>query len=118
MSAVVVALGQLVQVATTIPISTTSTPELTTEGLSLVGIQLPATFTGTAVSFTVATALAANGGTYQELDNASGKVSYTVSGGKYIAINPQDFYGVLFFKIVSNATELAARALTLSLKGI
>ena len=118
MSAQVVSLGQLVQVATSIASGQTTGPEISNEGMPLVGIQLPASFTGTSISFLVSTALTANGGTYQELDNASGKVSYTVSGGKYIAINPVDFYGVLFFKIVSNATELGLRALTLSLKGI
>lgn len=115
MGAQVVSLGQLVQVPTTIASGGTTSPAISSEGIPLAGIQLPASFTGTSISFTVATTAS---GTYQELDNASGKVSYTVSGGKYIAINPVDFYGVLFFKVVSNGTEAADRALTLSLKGI
>lgn len=112
---VVVSLGQLVQSAQSIASSTTTSPAFATSGLSLVGIQLPAAFTGTAVSFLVATSLA---GTYQPLYNSAGQVSYTVAGGRFIAINPQDFYGVQFLKIVSNGTEVATRALTCLLKGL
>lgn len=115
MAVAVVSLGQLVSVATSIPISTTTTPVISSEGMPLVGIQLPASFTGTALTFTVATAV---DGTYQPLYNSSGLVSYTVAPARFIAIEPKDFYGVFFFKIVSNGTEAAARALTLSLKGI
>lgn len=113
--AVVISLGQLVNVTAVIAPSTTSSGVISSAGMSLVGCQLPTTFTGTGLSFVVATGSTA---TYQELDNSSGKVSYTVTQGKYIAINPVDFYGVKFFKIVSNATEGSARSLVCSLKGI
>ena len=79
------------------------------------GFQLPATFTGTALTFEAATVV---GGPYQPMSNASGVISYTVAGGEYIAINPVDFYGVVFLKIVSNATEAGARSLICSMKGI
>ena len=107
--------GQVQYPTAVIAISTTTSAALATGGASLVGCQLPAAFTGTSISFTVATSL---GGTYQELDNSSGKVSYTVAAGKYIVINPVDFYGVQYFKIVSNSSEAAARSLVCSLKGI
>jgi hypothetical protein len=111
----VVPVGQVVFPTATIPISTTTSNAISTNGMSLVGCQLPATMTGTSISFTVATTLA---GTYQELDNASGKVTYTIAGGKFIAINPVDFYGVQFFKIVSGSSEAAARSLACTMKGI
>ena len=111
----VVSLGQVVYPSVSIASSGTTSAAISTNGLSLVGCQLPATFTGTAITFTVATTV---GGTYQALTNASGTLSYTVAQGKYIAINPADFYGVQFFKIVSNATEGATRTLVCSLKGI
>lgn len=110
-----IAVGQIVYPAVVIPTSTATSGVVSTSGLQLVGCQLPATFTGTAISFTVATTFA---GTYQELDNSSGKLTYTVAQAKYISINPADFAGVQFFKIVSNATEGAARTLTCSMKGI
>jgi hypothetical protein len=113
--AVTVPLGQVQYPVGVIAASGTTTGAISTSGASLVGCQMPATFTGATISFTVATTLA---GTYQELDNSSGKVSYTVTQGKYIAINPVDFYGVQFFKIVSASTEGSSRSLACSLKGI
>jgi hypothetical protein len=111
----VVPLGQVVFPTATIPISTTTSNIISTNGMSLVGCQLPATMTGTSISFTVATSAT---GTFQELDNASGKVTYTIAGGKFIAINPVDFYGVQYFKIVSGSSEAAARSLVCTMKGI
>lgn len=111
----VVSLGQVVYPTVTIPISTTTSGVVSSAGMSLVGCQMPATFTGATISFTVATTLT---GTYQELDNSSGKVMYTVTQGKFIVINPTDFYGVQFFKIISASTEGAARNLICSMKGI
>lgn len=111
----VVSLGQLVQTAVSIPNAAALSAAIPTSGLSLCGIQLPAALTGTALTFQVATTL---GGTYQDLYNSAGLVSYTVAASRYIAINPADFQGALFIKVKSNATEGAARALTLSLKGI
>lgn len=113
--AVVIPIGQLLSATAVIASSGTTSGAISSKGVSLVGCQMPAAFTGTAISFTVATTV---GGTYQELDNSSGKISYTVAASKFIAINPVDFYGVQFFKIVSNATESGARSLVCSLKGI
>lgn len=102
-------------VPASIAISTTTSAEIATGGMSLVGIEFPAAFTGTAISFLVATS---SGGTFQPMYNSSGLVTYTVAAARYLSITASDFYGAAFFKIVSNATELAARSLTLSMKGI
>lgn len=110
---VAVSLGTLAQSQQTIA-SGTTTPGFNTNGLPLVGIQMPAVFAGTVLTFLVASTL---GGAYQQLYNSSGPVSYTVAQGRFQAINPVDFYGVQFLKIVSNASETAA-TLNLSLKGI
>lgn len=85
-------------------------------GMSLVGIILPAAFTGTALTFLVSDAVA---GTYVPLHSTvSGTLlSYTVAQGKYCAIDPKDFYGVQFLKIKSGSAEGAARTLICSLKG-
>lgn len=111
----VIALGQLILSPVTIPISTTTSGVITTNGMSLVGIYMPATFTGTSITFTACATL---GGTYSPMNNKSGPVSYTVAANEYIAIDPTDFYGVEFFKIVSGSTEGAARVLNCSMKGI
>jgi len=113
-NAAVVPLGQVQYATATISPGFTSAA-LTTSGTSLVGCMMPATFTGSSISFLAATTLS---GSYGELDNSSGKISYNVTQGKFIAINPVDFYGVQFFKIVSSSSEGTTRNLVCSLKGI
>lgn len=87
-----------------------------TGGMTLVGIILPAAFTGTALTFEVSSSLA---GTYVPLCNTlSGTpLSYTVAQGTYCAIDPKDFQGIQFLKIKSGSNEGAARTLLCSLKG-
>ena len=110
-----VSLGQIVTNTAVIPISTTTSDAITTNGLSLVGIYIPAAFTGTSLNFLVSETL---GGTYVPLYNKSGEVTYTVAPAQFLAIAPIDFYGVPFLKIVSNSSEAAARSLACALKGI
>lgn len=99
-----------------IPISGTTTPAIPLNGFSLVGITTPATFTGTALTFLVSNALA---GTYVPLKTTTSgtALSYTVTTSSYYAIDPKDFAGVAFLKIVSGSTEGAARTLICSIKG-
>lgn len=87
------------------------------KGSSLVGILLPASFTGTAITFEVASAI---DGTYVALKTAVGgtALSYTVAQNTYAAIDPKDFSGVRFLKLKSGSAEGGARTLLLSLKGI
>lgn len=111
----IIPLGQLIPAAATIANGQTTTGEVKTNGCPLAGIQLPAALTGVTITFLVSTQ---SGGTYQPLYNSSGQVSYTVAPGRYLAINPQDFHGVGFLKVVSGSAEGAQRALTLMLKGM
>ena len=104
----------LIQGQTTIAASGTTSAAINMNGLSLVGIFIPAAFTGTTLTFTGSPDAA----TYYPVKNSSGAVSYTVTTSEYIAINPQDFYGLQYIKIVSGSTEGSARTLTYSLKGI
>jgi len=100
-------------VTTSIANSATTSAAVTTGGFSLVGILTPSALTGTTFTFTVSV----DGTNFFPLYNSSGQVSYTVAASRYIAINPVDFYGVQYFKIVSGSTEAAARTLTLAMKG-
>jgi hypothetical protein len=119
----VVPSGTLVLATATIPDGETTTDTIgsmnQTPGqeiqMSLCGIQIPASFTGTSLSFLAATSLS---GPFQPVYNKSGQVTYTVAAGRYVAIDPSDFYGVVFLQIVSNASEGASRALICSMKGI
>lgn len=109
--------GQMIPaVTTTIPISTTTSAVIPLNGFSLVGILLPAAFTGTALTFTVSV----DGTNFFPLKSTTSgsTLTYTVGQGNYYAIDPVAFYGVEFLKIVSGSSEAAARILTLALKGI
>lgn len=83
-------------------------------GFTLCGILMPAAFTGTALTFEASNAA---DGTFAPVYNAAGQVSYTVAASRFIAIDPKDFQGVAFLKIVSGSSEGASRALVCSLKG-
>lgn len=110
-----VAVGTLVQATTTIANAGTTSAAISTKGLSLVGIQFPTTFTGTTVTFTMSDTV---DGTYVPVYNASGAVSVTIAQARYYALDPKDFQGILFLKIVSGSSEGGARTLKLSLKGM
>lgn len=86
------------------------------KGFTLVGIQTPSAFTGTALTFE---ACASDGtGCVQVKTSTSGTaLSYTVTTSSYYAINPADFQGIQFLKIKSGSSEGGARVLTCTLKG-
>ena len=106
----------LVVAATSIASSGTTTPAIPTSGLSLVGIQLPATFTGTAITFLGSV----DGTTYQVLKSTTSgtSLSYTVAQATYVAIDPTPFYGLAYIKLVSGSSEGGARAFSVALKGL
>lgn len=101
--------------AATIAASATVSSAIDLGGFVLCGIQVPAAFTGVALTFQASM----DGVTYQPMRNTySGTaLSYTVAQGEYIAVNPVDFYGVNFLKIVSGSTESALRNLVLAVRG-
>ena len=103
-------------VAVTIAASSTTSTLVYLKGFELTGILLPTAFTGTAVSF-----LASVDGTnfYPLKTTTSGtSLSYTVAPSTFQAINPSDFAGVNYLKIVSNSSEAALRTLQLAIRGI
>jgi hypothetical protein len=106
----------LVVSVATIASGQTSSAAIPTSGLSLVGIQMPAAFTGTTVTFLGSL----DGTTYQTLKSTTSgtSLSYTVAQGTYVAIDPVPFYGLPYIKIVSGSAEGAARTLAIALKGI
>lgn len=105
----------LVVAAASIANAGTASAAIPTQGLSLVGIQLPAAFTGTAITFQGSV----DGTTYQPVySTISGTaLSYTVAQGRYIAIDPAPFYGLAYIKLVSGSSEGGARAFFVTLKG-
>lgn len=102
-------------VTVTIANTATSSSPISCNGFVLCGIKLPATFTGTALTFEVCDTL---GGTYVALKKSDGSsLSYTVAQGTYVAIDPKDFQGVQFLKIKSGSAEGGLRTLLVALKG-
>lgn len=85
-----------------------------TGGFALCGIAFPAAFTGTTVTFQACDTAS---GTFLPVYNSAGAVSYTVAQGRFVAIDPKDFQGVAFLKIVSGSSEGAARTFVCSMKG-
>lgn len=106
----------LVFAAATIASGQTVSAAIPTAGLSLCGVQLPAAFTGTTLTFQGSV----DGTTYQVIKSTTSgtSLSYTVAQGTFAAIDPTPFYGLSYIKLVSGSSEGAARAFTVALKGI
>ena len=99
----------------TIAISTTTSDAVDLDGLALVGLHMPAAFTGTALTFSVND----GEGTYNVLaDGAGADVSKTVAASKFINLAPSDFAGVNKIKLISGSSEAAAREIRLVLRDI
>lgn len=106
----------LVIAAATIANGVTTSAAIPTTGLSLVGVQLPAAFTGTTLTFQGSV----DGTTYQPVySTTSGTaLSYTVAQGHYVAVDPIPFYGLAYIKLVSGSSEGGARSFSVALKGL
>lgn len=106
--------GYTISKTVTLPAGT-KTAALDLGGFTLVGIQLGA-FTGTALTFEVSSAI---DGTFVPVKSTTSgtALSYTVAQNTYAALDPKDFYGLNFIKIVSGSTEGSDRTLILTLKG-
>lgn len=92
----------------------TKSAAFATNGMALVGIAIPSSFEGTTLTFESGDALA---GTFSPIYNSAGQVSYTVAASRYIAIDPKDFHGVLFLKLVVSS-QTGDSTLEVTLKGL
>jgi len=75
------------------------------------GFILPATFTGTAMTFQVSR----DGTNFVALNNDSGAISKTVAQGKAYAL-PAEIFAFGWFKFVSGSSEGADRTIGVSLR--
>lgn len=93
----------------TIAINTTTSTALDLSTNGFVGLIIPSAFTGTAITFTGSI----DNSTFTALYNSDNSAfSITVSASRYYCLNPADFLGMRYVKIVSNASEAAARTIT------
>jgi len=93
----------------TIAINTTTSDVIDLGSNGFVGIILPSAFTGTAITFTGSI----DNSTFTALYNSSNSAfSIAVAASRYYILNPADFLGTRYVKLVSNASEAAARTIT------
>jgi hypothetical protein len=98
-------------VSVTIASGQTESGAVDLHGMNLVGIMMPAAFTGTSVTFKGSL----DGVTYNDLYNTDGTaLSVTVAADRFILIVPSDFAAVRYLKLVSGSSEGAERTITLA----
>jgi hypothetical protein len=109
--------NMLPAISATIANGQTVSSVIALKGFSLVGIKVPAAFTGTALTISMCDT---EGGTYVPVKStASGTAfSQTVTTSSYYAIDPALTQGAAFIKLTSGSAEGGARTLVCSLKGI
>lgn len=115
MSTISIPVGSLTESAVTILSGATVSSILSTSGMTLVGIQVPAAFTGTVITVQASDSAT---GSFFPVYNSAGALSYTVAPSRWLVIDPKDFIGLQFIKLVSGTAEAADRAVNLMLKGI
>jgi hypothetical protein len=84
-------------------------------GSVLVGLFLPAAFTGTSVTFQAATTL---NGTYGTVQSGGADYTVNVTQGKYAAVDPTVFSGLRYIKVVSGSAEGGNRTITLATRAM
>lgn len=114
----------VMQASVTIANGATVSAAVDLGGHMLCGIQMPAAFTGTTISFQASTTppdysrdASGPAPTFVPVHDAAGAaVTYTVGASRYVAFDPAIFSGIRQLKIVSSLTELAARTLIVALR--
>lgn len=95
----------------------TTSGEIDLGGCALVGVFMPAAFTGTTLKIQTAPA---SGGTFVTLqDGAGSDYSLTVAASKYVPVsNLAIVAGMRFIKFVSGSSEAADRTITLATRPV
>lgn len=110
--------NRIIPVDCTIDVSDSATVSqaVNLEGATLCGFILPATFTGTTITFQIADE---EGGTYVNLyDKTNTQVSFSVTQGRGYSVDPALFACAQFIKLVSGSTEGADRVIKLLVRKI
>lgn len=107
-------IGSLTMTTVVIPSGGTTSSPADLAGYTLVGMKY-GTMTGTAITYTMSETKT---GTYVAVKNSSGAVSTTVADDEYLALDPANFRGIQYIKLVSGSSEAADRTVTLFLKAM
>lgn len=101
----------------TIASSGTTSSAIDLYGAALVGIILPASMTGTAISLQMSNSISGTFVTVQDGDGAD--LSIGIAASKYVPLNNLALAaGLRFIKLVSNASEAAQRTITLVTRAV
>ena len=94
----------------TIGAGSTTSDAIDMQGYTLTAIIMPATFTGTSLTFSVSD----DGNTFYTMYNTSNTaVTAYVTQGRWYELLPSDFASTRYLKIISSATEGSARTIKL-----
>lgn len=105
----------LSHIAATIDSSEDTSDAIDLMGTTLCGVYLPSTFTGSSISFEVASEAS---GSFVPLYKNGALYSISVSTDTYQTIDVSDVAGIRHLKIVSSGTEAAERTLTLAVRSV
>lgn len=85
-------------------------------GMTLCGIYIPSTLTSTSITFKASDEFS---GTYIPVfDGLGSELSKIVASTQYIVLNPSDFAGIQYLKIVTGSLEGADREIKLALRQV
>lgn len=97
--------------AVTILINTTTSTDIDLSSRGFVGFVIPSAFTGTAVTFTGSV----DGTNFFALYNSDNTAySITVGTSRFYCLNPADFLGMRYVRLVSGSSEAAARTISIA----
>ena len=99
----------------TIASGQTTSNQVELNGRTVVGVYMPAAFTGSALTFLVEDA---DGNDKTMADGAGADVSKTVAADKMVLLNPADFAAVNKVKLVSGSSEAADRHFYLAVREV
>jgi len=93
----------------TIASSGTTSDEIDLSDSTLCGIIIPSAITGATMTVT---ASPTSGGTFSTVYKDGADLSFTIAASKYVVMQPADFAGCKYIKLVSASSEGAERSIT------
>lgn len=98
------------ELTATIANGATTSPAVDLGGYALIGLLMPAAFTGTTITFQ----MSPDNSTFYDVYNTSGtQGSVTVAASRAVIFAAGDFIGERFVKLISGSTEGGARVIKL-----
>ncbi len=99
----------------TIASSGTTTAAVDLKNKVLLGYQLPGTMTSTSMTYHASSTV---GGTYTVMRKAGADFADPILASKWVVLDPADFAGVRFLKLVAGSAEGAERSIILAYRAL